>query len=450
MASNPTLGEIPSHWEFTTLGKICERGGGNIQTGPFGSQLHASDYVSEGVPTIMPVNIGENRLIEDGIMRITEADANRLSKHRVRAGDIIYSRRGDVERRALVRKAEDGWFCGTGCLKVRLGKGVVDPQYASFYLGHPAVRSWIVQHAVGATMPNLNTAIMEAIPFALPPLSEQKRIAHILGTLDDKIELNRRMNATLEAMARALFQSWFVDFDPVRAKAAGQTPAGMDQATADLFPSEVEDSELGEIPKGWTKRRAEEFVRVTIGKTPPRKEPQWFSESEVDVPWVSIRDLGTSGTFVSQTSERLTQKGIDRFNVRVVPRDTVILSFKLTVGRVAITDVELATNEAIAHFGIDPASGVTTEFLYLALLAFDFDSLGSTSSIATAVNSDSVRSIEICIPPAALIEAFTAIVKPLFAMIRSTQAGTRTLAETRDALLPRLLSGDLDSSGVGE
>jgi type I restriction enzyme S subunit len=224
----------------------------------------------------------------------------------------------------------------------------------------------------------------------------------------------------------------------------------MDKVTADLFPVEFENSELGEIPKGWSKRRADEFSRVTIGKTPPRKEPEWFSESEVDIPWVSIRDLGKSGTYVSQTSERLTQKGVDRFNVRVVPRDTVILSFKLTVGRVAITDVELATNEAIAHFGIDPASGVTTEFLYLSLLDFNFDSLGSTSSIATAVNSDSIRSVEICIPPAELIEAFTAIVKPLFSMIRSNQAGTRTLAETRDALLPRLLSGELNSYGVGE
>lgn len=284
----------------------------------------------------------------------------------------------------------------------------------------------------------------------VPPLAAQRRIAHMLGTLDEKIELNRRKNATLESMARALFQSWFVDFDPVRAKAAGQTPSGMDPATADLFPSAFEDSELGEIPKGWFKRRADEFSRVTIGKTPPRKEPEWFSESKVDIPWVSIRDLGTSGIYVSQTSERLTKKGIDRFNVRMVPRDTVILSFKLTVGRVAITDVKLATNEAIAHFGIDPASGVTTEFLYLSLLAFDFDSLGSTSSIATAVNSDSVRSIEICVPPAALIEAFTAIVKPLFSLIRLTQAEIRTLAEARDALLPRFLSGELDSSGVGE
>jgi type I restriction enzyme, S subunit len=224
MAGDLINGEIPDHWEFTTLGEICQRGGGNIQTGPFGSQLHASDYVPVGVPSIMPTNIGENRIVEDGIVRITEEDANRLGQHRLRAGDIIYSRRGDVEKRALIREREEGWFCGTGCLKVLLGSGVVDPLFASLFLGHPAIREWIVRHAVGATMPNLNTAIMSAVPFALPPLAEQKAIAAVLGALDDKIELNRRMNATLEAMARALFESWFVDFDPVRAKLDGRPP----------------------------------------------------------------------------------------------------------------------------------------------------------------------------------------------------------------------------------
>ena len=218
--SDQLLDSIPTDWIRTTLGAACERGGGNIQTGPFGSQLHASDYVSAGIPSIMPQNIGDNRISEDGIARITPEDAKRLSRYRVRSGDIVYSRRGDVERRAIVRRQQDGWLCGTGCLRVRFGNGYVDPLYAAFYLGHPSVREWIVRHAHGATMPNLNTSILAACPFVVPPLPQQRAIAHILGTLDDKIELNRRMNETLEAMARALFKSWFVDFDPVRAKMA--------------------------------------------------------------------------------------------------------------------------------------------------------------------------------------------------------------------------------------
>jgi restriction endonuclease S subunit len=166
----------------------------------------------------MPQNIGDNRIVEDGIARITVEDAQRLNRYLVRAGDIVYSRRGDVERRALVRDHEDGRLCGTGSLRVRLGDRGADPRYTSYYLGHPGVRAWIVRYAHGATMPNLNTSILAACPFLEPPLPEQCAIAHILGTLDDKIELNRRMSETMEQIALTLFQLWFVDLEPVRVK----------------------------------------------------------------------------------------------------------------------------------------------------------------------------------------------------------------------------------------
>ncbi|MEX2124624.1 MAG: restriction endonuclease subunit S [Woeseia sp.] len=189
MAVEELVGSIPDGWAYTTLGAACERDGGNIQTGPFGSQLHAADYVPVGIPSIMPQNIGDNRIVEDGIARITPADAKRLSRYLVRRGDIVYSRRGDVERRALVREHEDGWLCGTGCLRVRFGEQGANPRYASYYLGHPSVREWIVRHAHGATMANLNTSILSSCPFVVPPPGGQRAIAHILGTLDDKMEL---------------------------------------------------------------------------------------------------------------------------------------------------------------------------------------------------------------------------------------------------------------------
>src|SRR5215213_5617834 len=251
MVGNSLVGSLPSGWDHTTLGEACSREGGNIQTGPFGSQLHASDYVPQGIPSIMPQNIGDNRVIEDGIARITVDDAMRLRRYLVRMGDIVYSRRGNVEKRALIGEKEDGWLCGTGCLRVRFGANGVDPSYASYYLGHPNVRAWIVRHAQGATMPNLNSSILSSLPFVVPPIEEQRAIAHILGTLDDKIELNRRMNETLEEMARAIFKSWFVDFDPVRAKAEGRDP-GLPKHIANLFPDRFEDSELGEIQRGGT------------------------------------------------------------------------------------------------------------------------------------------------------------------------------------------------------
>ncbi|MFD6093100.1 restriction endonuclease subunit S [Oerskovia sp. NPDC060338] len=153
----------------------------------------------------MPANIGENFIIEDGIARISEDDARRLQRHRMEPGDIVYSRRGDVERRALIREDNAGWLCGTGCLRVHFGShGENDPAFVSYQLGTEWTREWIVRHAVGATMLNLNTGILSAVPLERPPLHEQRAIAEVLGALDDKIAANSKLASTAEDLARTL------------------------------------------------------------------------------------------------------------------------------------------------------------------------------------------------------------------------------------------------------
>ena len=274
--------------EYTTLGEACARDGGDIQTGPFGSQLHASDYVPSGIPSIMPQNIGDNRVHTKGIARITKQDAERLSRYRVRPWDIVYSRRGDVEKRALIQPAEDGWLCGTGCLRVRFGVGQISPIYASYYLGDPRVREWIVRHAHGATMPNLNTEILSELPFVIPPPDEQKVIAKILGTLDDKIELSRRMNETLEDTARALFKSWFVDFDPVRAKVKVATPDSPSLSCRPL-PRFACGIRLGKIPATWGVKKLGDLIELAYGKA-LKEENRGARQSHVTAPMVkSVR-----------------------------------------------------------------------------------------------------------------------------------------------------------------
>ncbi|MGW5215159.1 restriction endonuclease subunit S [Streptomyces sp. NPDC004051] len=195
---------LDSHgWTRSTLGALCAAGGGSIQTGPFGSQLHASDYVDAGIPSVMPQNIGENIITEDGIARITEGDAQRLSKYLLREGDVVYSRRGDVKRRALVRRHESGWLCGTGCLRVRAGNAV-EPLFLSHYLGEPEVQNWIHQHAVGATMPNLNTSILGAVPVVLPPNDVRARINKDFTALDARSIAAVGENKTLAALRDTL------------------------------------------------------------------------------------------------------------------------------------------------------------------------------------------------------------------------------------------------------
>ncbi|MEV8345590.1 restriction endonuclease subunit S [Streptomyces niveus] len=187
---------IREGWCRTTLGELCAVGGGSVQTGPFGSQLHASDYVDSGIPSVMPQNIGDNVISEEGIARITSGDARRLEKYLLAEGDIVYSRRGDVKRRALVREHEAGWLCGTGCLRVRVGT-FTRSLFVSYYLGEPEVQDWIAQHAVGATMPNLNTSILGEVPVVLPPHQVVHRVHERLAALDASAAYVTHENRTL-------------------------------------------------------------------------------------------------------------------------------------------------------------------------------------------------------------------------------------------------------------
>ena len=441
MANDSVIGKIPEHWETVTLGGVCSRGGGSIQTGPFGSQLHASDYVQVGVPSIMPTNIGDNRIVEEGIVRVAEADANRLSKHRVIAGDIIYSRRGDVEKRALIRDKESGWLCGTGCLKVRFGTGVVDPVYASFLLGHENIRRWIVRHAVGATMPNLNTSIMSAVPFVLPPISEQRAIAHILGTLDDKIELNRQMNETLEEMARAVFKSWFVDFDPVRAKAEGRQPTGMDAATAALFPNRFVDSQLGEIPEGWQCCSLLAVVNLLSGGTPKTSEPSYWGGA---IPWVSAKDVSQCGTtFLITTDRTITPDGLEGSSTKMIPRyASVVVARGATTGRFSMLAEAMAMNQTC--YAITPRDGRTPFFvnglLHQTVRQLIHAAHGSVFDTITTKTFENSRSI--C-PSPSVRDAYESQVEHLFLRIVANLRESALLAEMRDTLLPKLISGEL-------
>ena len=245
---------MSSEWKRMKIGDLCDQFGAELQTGPFGSQLHSYDYTETGIPVVPTEAIGNGKINPDVLPRISNGKASELLRHTLRQGDILFARRGAqaTGQTAIARKCDEGAICGRGAIRLRVepAKSIVLPTFLATYLSGKETITWIRHHAIGATMPNLNEGIIRSISILLPSLQEQKAIAHILGTLDDKIELNRKTNETLEAMAKALFKSWFVDFDPVRAKAEGR-PTGLPAVISDLFPDSFEDSELGEIPSGW-------------------------------------------------------------------------------------------------------------------------------------------------------------------------------------------------------
>jgi type I restriction enzyme S subunit len=267
-------------------------------------------------------------------------------------------------------------------------------------------------YLTGAVQPKLNKASLGKIPLFLPSCEkEQQAIASVLSVLDDKIDLLQRQNQTLEQMAATLFRQWFIE----------------------------------EAKEDWESYYLEDLAHIYIGRTPPRKESQWFSTSNSDVKWISIKDLGDKGIFTFRTSEYLSNEAIETFNIPIIPKDTVMLSFKMTVGRVGISSEDMTSNEAIAQFQIKKL--ISKEFLYCFLKQYNFDTLGSTSSIVTAINTALIRKIEVNLPDAELIEKFNEIVKGSFDKVRFNQIQIQTLQTLRDTLLPKLISGEVRLKG---
>ncbi len=343
--------------------------------------------------------------------------------------DILYSEIRPANKRfAYIDFDGTDYIASTKLMVIRHKENII-PQFLYYIITSQAVieELQMLAESRSGTFPQITFTELANQPIELPPLSEQAKIVRFLKSLDDKIEVNRRINDNLEQQAQALFKSWFVDFEPFR-----------DQPFV--------ESELGMIPRTWSIQTANDVFEINIGKTPPRKEQEWFSDSNEDNVWVSIADMGSCGMFISDSSEYLTDEAIDRFNIIMVERNTVLLSFKLTVGRIAIADNRLTTNEAIARF-ILPAD-YYREFLYLYLKQYKYENLGSTSSIATAVNSKTIKRMKLLMPPTSVISDFSNITKPLFEEIRYTLQESRRLAELRDTLLPRLMSGELSVDGL--
>ena len=426
-------------WGWDSLGGVCRRGGGDIQTGPFGSQLHASDYVPFGIPSIMPQNISQARVSTEGIARISPTDARRLSRYLLKTGDIVYSRRGDAERRALITERENGWLCGTGCLRVRFGDGIVVPQFALYCLSHPASREWVVRHAVGATMPNLNTSILGALPFLLPPLPDQLAIAEVLGTLDDKIESNRRTSRTLERVARAIFRAWFVDFEPVKAKAAGgRSFPGMPQEAFAALPTRFVESELGPVPEGWRVLPLDEAVEVN----PPRRLAKG-----VPAPYLDMGQMPTDGHAPRSWVEREAGSG-----ARFMNGDTLVARITpcLENGKTAYVDF---LGEAQVGWGsteyivLRPKPPIPNLYAYLLARTPEFRAFAiqkmTGSSGRQRVPFDTMGKFNVAIGPAPVMQVFGEAVEPLFSRSSASFRESRSLAALRDYLLPKLLRGEV-------
>ena len=422
------------------LANLCEPEYG-VQTGPFGSQLHQKDYVAIGTPIITVEHLGENRIEHENIPCVSDIDRERLSKYRLSKGDIVFSRVGSVDRRALVREAEDGWLFSGRCLRVRPDQAKIDSIYLSYFFGLPAFKEHIRSIAVGATMPSLNTYLLCTVPIYYPPLPEQRAIASILGALDDKIELNRQMNHTLEAMVQGIFKSWFVDFDPVNAKAEGRKPYGMSDEVATLFPSHFVESELGPIPKGWGVNPIGELARIVGGSTPHTEREEYWKGGRIH--WATPRDLANlPHPILIDTERRITEMGLGQISSHLLPQGTVLLSSRAPIGYIAIADLPLAINQGF--IAIVCNEGLPNYYV-LNWLRENMDVIESRANGTTflEISKMNFRPIPAIVPPKPVIDAFIFVVKPAYDYMTSNIRESRILASIRDTLLPKLLSGEI-------
>jgi len=292
----------------------------------------------------------------------------------------------------------------------------------------------------GSVYTNVSKSRFSAIEVTLPPLPEQRAIAHILGSLDDKIELNRQMNATLESLARAIFKSWFVDFDPVYAKANGDQPVGMDAATAALFPDDFKESELGAIPRGWRVGSILEFADLLSGGTPKTSEPDYWNGN---IAWVSAKDVSNvSGVFLLDTERKISQAGVDNSSTKLLPAKTTIITARGTVGAHCLLGDPMTMNQT--NYGLKAKKGVGDYFVYFSLKNL-VERLRQQSygTIFDTITTKTFRDT-ICIqPPHNLISAFENQIYPIMDATLNNQHQSRTLAELRDTLLPKLISGEV-------
>jgi type I restriction enzyme S subunit len=419
-----------SEWKEYKLGDVA-----SVQTGPFGSQLHQKDYVVVGTPIITVEHLGDNRITYQNLPKVSDEDKQRLKKYHLQEGDVVFSRVGSVDRRALVTKKEDGWLFSGRCLRVRGIENKADGAFLSYYFGQESFKEYVRRIAVGATMPSINTTILSEIVIKLPPLPTQTAIAEILSSLDDKIELNNKINQELEALAQTLFKRWFIDFEFPNENGEPYKSSG----------GEMVESELGEIPKGWEVKDIESLTnKMSSGGTPSTRRTDYY---DGNIKWYSTKELKDG--FLFESERMISVSGLENSSAKLFPPNTVVMAIYAapTVGRLGVLTEEASFNQAALGFVAKDDVGYEFIFLLLKHLRSDLNNLANGAAQQN-LNVGIVKNYRVIYPPHDLLKSFNSIISPMFNCLKNNQEGNIDLAKTRDTLLPKLISGELEINEI--
>jgi type I restriction enzyme S subunit len=394
------------------------------------------DFSDSGVRVLSAKNIVDGRITDEDIRYVSHDMWHRWMPVRLQTKDVLLTSEAPLGQVAILKDGAE--YClGQRLFALRANPSVLDAGYLYYSLQSPSMQHRLHARATGTTAQGIRQSELLKVEIDLLPLPEQRAIAHILGTLDDKIELNRCMNATLEAIAQALFTSWFVDFDPVRAKAEGRQPAGMDAETAALFPDGFEDSPLGEIPRGWEVGSIYDVAEVVYGAP---FASRFFNADGVGLPLIRIRDLANHEPEV-YTTETLPRQ------TRIRPGDIVVGmdgEFRVHHWR----GPESLLNQRVCTFR--PLADVPPLFVSEVIRQpLEFFERSKTGTTVIHLGKKDIDTFRIVVPSSCILSKFRLLTEPILDRIIANSQESRTLAATRDVLLPKLLSGEVRVGALG-
>ena len=432
-------------WHTATIEDVAEK----VAMGPFGSSIKVETFVPEGVPVISGQHL-HGISVDDtpGYNFISHEHAQRLANANVVRGDVVFTHAGNIGQAAYIPGDSEfeRYVISQRQFYMRCDRTKAIPEFVALYFRSPEGRHQLLANTSQVGVPSIARPVtyLRSILIPLPPLHEQRAIAHVLGTLDDKIELNRRMNETLEEMAQALFKSWFVDFEPIRAKMEGRwrpgdSLPGLPAEHYDLFPDRLVDSELGEIPEGWEVKALGSLGKIITGKTPSTRNPVFYG---VDVPFLRIPDMHERMYAVTTNSMLSNAGALSQPRQSLLP-GSISVSCIATPGLVVLNHRKTHTNQQINS--IVPYEPSTSKYLYWCCrhLAPEIMLKGSGGSVFQNMNKSTFSALEVLDAGIEVIGWFEAMVSSVHEMILGNEQQNQHLATLRDTLLPKLVAGEV-------
>lgn len=424
-------GEFPD----VALGSLAEQSAGSVAIGPFGSAMKSDVYVADGVPIIRGSNISTGRELVGDWVFVPDEFANSMPRCVVTEGDLVFPHRGSIGEVALVPPNRERYFLSTSCMKITLEKRSSEPKFYYYFFRSTIGRAEIMRFSSQVGTPGIGQPLSSLKQFRVPfpPLPEQRVIAHILGTLDDKIEVNRRMSVTLEAMARALFKAWFVDFEPVRAKVEGRDP-GIPPHLAALFPARLVETEHGEVPEGWLQKPLSEIADFLNGLA-LQKYPA--SDPADSLPVIKIAELRNG---ISANTDRAS---------KYVPKKCVVndgdflFSWSGSLLAKFWTEGEGALNQHLFKVTSERYPvWFFAEWVQVHLEEFQRIAAFKATTMGHIQRSHLQAAMTTC-PADDTVACLGTVIRPLVERTIRIDLESRTLSALRDTLLPKLVSGEL-------